>query len=112
MKINAWEYYIEFYWIDWEKEIFLKKSRKIILSSEYVNNIWKVKKKWRKKKIQKLKKINLNTKKIHFENFKTSSKIYFNFFDFKAFILNFLIWLSAVLFLFLILFKRKVLQKN
>jgi len=110
LKVIPWDFYANFYWIDksWNK-VFLKKSRKIKLSSEYVNSIWKLKKKWRKKK-QKIKKVLNSTKNYIANDIKNKSEKIVNIFDFKEFILKVLIWIVSILFLFLILIRKKLLQ--
>jgi hypothetical protein len=112
-KVNSWEYFIEFFWLKDKKELFLKKSRKITLTKDYVNNIWKLKKKWRKKKIKNnIKSIENKLQDLNLDKTIKTAKNSLSLFDFKWFILKLLIWIIWVLLLFLILFRKKVLQNN
>ncbi len=113
-KVNPWKVYINFYWI-WEKNdlVFLRKSRVINISKKYAKNIWKIKKYWRKKKIEK--KFNKNNKNIKnkifdtVKNINNYKKYYFNK---NWFILFFLISLLSVLFWYLILEKKWLLLEK
>lgn len=123
-KVLPGTYKIYFYWLNKEKEkIFIRESRKVILDKNYIDTM----NSYDKKIITKKTKINISSKNIikkdkniftknnilkNIDSFQKSKDKYISLFDIKWFILDILIWLLFMLFTFLVLFKKNILQNN
>jgi len=110
-KLEAWEFKLEFLWLDELWEIFLKNSREINLTSDYVNSVLDYKKKIKKIKVKKkkIKKVKIKKQKELKVSYENISKDIFN--ETKISIILYLfLWSFSIVFLFLILRRRWILE--
>jgi len=110
-KLEAWEFKLEFLWLDELWEIFLKNSREINLTPDYINSVLNYKKKIKKIKIKKkkIKKVKIKKQKELKISYENISKDIFN--ETKINIILYLfLWSFSIVFLFLILRRRWILE--